>query len=85
MPAIPALRRRERRFWEQIEPLYSAALGPPARNRRVRGVVVGLTSPGTLDALRQAGLSSTEAASAVGDLLAGMVDKRSPRSRAERA
>lgn len=81
MPTVPALRRRERQFWKEIEPLYAAALGPLARNRRVRSVVFGLTSPGTLAALMEAGLSRSEAASAIADLLAGMVVTTSPRSR----
>ena len=66
------LRRREKRFWGQIRPLYDAALGPQRRNRRLLSTVAGLTSPATLAALKAAGLSMHEAAEVVGDLLAGL-------------
>lgn len=76
MRSVRALRRRERRFWKDLDRLYEIALGPRARNRRFRATVVGLTSPPTLGALRQAGLSTTEAASAVADLLVRQLDAR---------
>jgi len=69
MDSVPALRKRERRFWADTDRLYAAALGPLRRRRRLLATVVGLTNPATFGALRQAGLSTEESAEVVGDLL----------------
>jgi AcrR family transcriptional regulator len=74
LQAVPAAIRGERQFWTEMEDLYRVALGPRGRNRRLTATVAGLTSPGTLAALKAAGLTAPEAAQTVGDLLAGLVE-----------
>lgn len=75
MGKIPALRRGERRFWAEIGELYARTFGPALEDRRVRGAVFGLTSPATLGALREAGLSVGEASELVGDMLVRRVER----------
>jgi AcrR family transcriptional regulator len=72
--SVPALRKRERRFWGDTDVLYAAALGSLRRRRRLVATVVGLTNPATFGALKQAGLSTEEAADVVGELLGRFVE-----------
>jgi len=81
MGTVPALRAGERRFWGAIEELYSRALGSLLRTARMRGAVFGLTSPATLGALRQAGLSLEQASGLLGDVLAGLIKRDANRRR----
>jgi len=74
--STPALKEGEQRFWEGIQGLYVNALGPHAADRLVYSTVLGLTNPATLGALRESGLSLTEASTAVGDVLADLVSRR---------
>ena len=68
--SVAAMRRRDRRFWTDMRKLFAEALGPLRSRRRVMATVAGLTSPATYGALKEAGLTSAEAAAVVGDLLA---------------
>jgi AcrR family transcriptional regulator len=74
LKAVPAAVQGEQRFWAETQDLYQAALGRRGRNRRLLATVAGLTSPATFAALKGAGLSTTEAAKTVADLLATLVD-----------
>jgi AcrR family transcriptional regulator len=77
--SVPALKEGERRFWEGIQVLYAKALGPLAADKITLGMVLGLTNPATLGALRQSGLSLSEASIAIGDVLAELVKRPAPR------
>jgi AcrR family transcriptional regulator len=74
--AVPALKEGEQRFWADVQALYTAALGNRASDRKLYATVVGLTNPSTLDALRQSGLTLSEASVTIGDVLAGLVARR---------
>ena len=78
---VPALRVAAEGFWKQMEVLYAEALGPLIEDELVRGAVVGLSSPATLGALREAGLSLGQAAAVVGDLLGRAVERAARRTR----
>jgi hypothetical protein len=69
LSSVQALRRREQQFWADLQQLYSQALGKGRASRRLEALVAGLTSPATFGALKDAGLSSTQAAQAIGDAL----------------
>jgi AcrR family transcriptional regulator len=79
--STPALVKEEQRFWEGIQVLYQKALGPFAAHKLTYGTVLGLTNPATLGALRQSGLSLSEASSTIGDLLAELLNRPAPRRR----
>jgi AcrR family transcriptional regulator len=74
--AYPALGAAEGRFWSAMQKLYDQALGSLDDDPIVRATVVGLTHPATLSALREAGLSTDQAAAEIGDLLV-VVSRRS--------
>jgi AcrR family transcriptional regulator len=75
MGTVPALRAGERRFWAAIQEVYRRTLGSVLLEARLRGAVFGLTSPATLGALRQAGLSLEQASALVGDVLVGLIKR----------
>jgi AcrR family transcriptional regulator len=77
---VPVLREGERRFWSRIQDVYARMVGPALKDARVRGAVFGLTSPATLGALRQTGLTVEQASALIGDVLVDRV-KRSKRRR----
>ena len=77
--SVPALREGERQFWEAIQPLYEGAFGALTHDRRAMATLATLTGPATLGALRQAGLSLSEAAEEMGDVVAAMLAQRRPR------
>ena len=72
---VPALRVATEGFWKQMEALYAEALGPLMENELVRRTIVGLSSPPTLAAMREAGLSMEQAAAVIGDLVGGEVER----------
>ena len=78
---VPALRAGERRFWAATEELYRRTFGSLLGEARLRGAVFGLTSPATLGALRQAGLSVEQASSLIGDVLVGLIRRDGNRKR----
>jgi hypothetical protein len=78
---VPVLREGERRFWRRIQDVYARTVGSVLKDARLRGAVFGLTSPATLGALRQAGLTVEQASVLIGDAL---VD-RLRRSKARRS
>lgn len=69
--SVPAMRRREQRFWSDTQRLYRAALGPLSRNRTMMATVAALTGPATFGAFKATGLSTAAAARVVGRLLEG--------------
>ena len=77
---VPALRAAEAAVWASVEPLYGQALGSVAADDLIRGAVLGLTSPATLGALREAGLSLDDASRVVGDALVDLVDAAQQRT-----
>ena len=78
---VPALRVAAEGFWKQMEVLYAEALGSLIEDELVRGTVVGLSSPATLGAMREAGLSLGQAAAVIGDLLVRAVERASRRTK----
>lgn len=83
--SVPALRAGEARFWSDVEALYASALGPLLDDALFRGIAVGLTSPATLGALRDAGLSTGQAIEVVADLLADRASRTGRRRPRESA
>lgn len=83
MGTVPALRAGERRFWAAIQEVYGRTFGSLLGEARLRGAVFGLTSPATLGALRQAGLSVDQASALISDVLVGLI-KRSGNGRRPR-
>ena len=77
MGTISVLREGERRFWRRIQDVYARTVGPALRDVPLRGAVFGLTSPLTLGALRQAGLTVEQASTLIGEVLVDRVIKRS--------
>lgn len=65
----PALREGEGAYWRTIGELYARVFGDALDVHRVRGAVFGLTHPGTITALRSAGLSLHDASELVADAL----------------
>ena len=65
----PALRDGEAAFWQAIQDLYDRVFGAALNDSRIRGTVFGLTSPATVSALRQSGLSLDQAIELVADTL----------------
>lgn len=65
----PALREGEAAFWQSIRDLYDRAFDAALTDPRVRGTVFGLTSPATVSALRQSGLSLDQTIDLVADTL----------------
>jgi AcrR family transcriptional regulator len=72
----PALRRGEQEFWRSMQPLYETAIGPAFGDALIRGAVLGLTHPATLGALQESGLTTDQASTVVGDLLAKYLEAR---------
>jgi AcrR family transcriptional regulator len=81
LESTPVLIQGEQRFWEGIQPLYVDALGPLAHDRLIYSTILGLTNPSTLGALRKSGLSLGEASSTIADVLAELLNRRTPRRR----
>ena len=78
---VPAIGAATEGFWKQIGVLYAEALGPLMGDELVRGTVFGLSSPATLGAMREAGLSLGQAAAVIGDLLGDAVERAARRTR----
>jgi AcrR family transcriptional regulator len=58
---VPALVDGEAQFWALIGPLYPAAFGGLLDDERFRAAVFGLTSPGSLSSLTEAGSTLDDA------------------------
>ena len=65
----PALREGEGAFWQSIAELYNRVFGDALASDRVRGAAFGLTHPGTLTALLNAGMTLDDATDLVADAL----------------
>jgi len=72
---VPALRRAEETFWVALRALYVEALGPLLEEPGLRPAILGLTDPGTLGALRSAGMTVEGAADLVTGLLLHLIDE----------
>jgi AcrR family transcriptional regulator len=75
--AAPALREGEADYWRTIGALYARVFGDALVDERTRAAVTGLTDPSTFVALRDAGLSVTNAAELIADAINGAISNRS--------
>lgn len=71
----PALREGEADYRHAVKELYGRVFGDELADQRTRGAIFGLTSPATVDALRGSGLSVSEAAELLADVLVGLLDR----------
>jgi AcrR family transcriptional regulator len=77
-PEVPAVKARERAYWETFATFYGAAFGELAGDRRVGGAVRAFVDYGPLNALRAAGLTLDEAIDLVADALVHLARRGSP-------
>ncbi|HET9852646.1 MAG TPA: TetR/AcrR family transcriptional regulator [Candidatus Limnocylindrales bacterium] len=77
-PEVPAVKARERAYWETFATFYGAAFGELAKDRRVGGAVRAFVDYGPLNALRAAGLTLDEAIDLVADALVGLARQQAP-------
>ena len=77
---LPALKARERHYWEVFARFQAAAFGELASDRIVAATVRAFVDYGPLSALRGAGLSLEEAIDVVGDALVGVAQRRQDES-----
>lgn len=77
-PDVPAVKARERAYWETFSAFHDAAFGKLAGNRRIGGAVRAFVDYGPLNALRAAGLTLDEAIDLVADALVGLARQQAP-------
>ena len=75
-PQLPAVKARERAYWEVFARFHAAAFGELAGDRIVGAAVRAFVDYGPLNALRGAGLSLEEASDVVGDALVDIARQR---------
>jgi AcrR family transcriptional regulator len=75
-PEVPAVKARERAYWETFAAFYCAAFGDLAGDRTIGGAVRAFVDYGPLNALRAAGLTLDEAIDVVAESLVDLAHRR---------